>query len=158
MAQGAARKEAQLNLGVDAYEGGDLDEAIKRLKGATGLDAAYQAAYYQLGLVYKEQGDSAGARDAWQRAARINPKSDLGRWASTKLQVLTGNVNALAEGQVVDSASEIGIGQEIAKQVSERWGKMNDPALEDRLNKILKRLAGVADRPERELRYKIRPR
>src|SRR5947208_1948092 len=32
---------------------------------------------------------------------------------------------------------------------------MDDPALEDRLNKILKRLAVVADRPERELRYKI---
>ncbi|MDB4964816.1 MAG: Peptidase family [Myxococcales bacterium] len=148
-------KEAQLALGVDAYEGGDLDEALKRLKGAAGLDAGFQAAYYQIGLVYKEQGDNAGAREAWQRAARINPKSDLGRWASTKLQVLTGNVNALSEGQVIDSSSEIGIGQEIAKQVSDRWGKMNDPALEDRLNKILKRLAGVADRPERELRYKI---
>ena len=32
---------------------------------------------------------------------------------------------------------------------------MKDPALEDRLNKILHRLAAVADRPERELRYKI---
>ena len=148
-------KEAALALGVDAYEGGDLDEAIKRLKGAAALDASYQAAYYQLGLVYKEQGDAAGARDAWQRAARIDPKSDLGKWASTKLQVLTGNVNSFAEGQVIDSASEIGIGQEIAKQVTERWGIMKDPALEDRLNKILHRLAAVADRPERELRYKV---
>ena len=32
---------------------------------------------------------------------------------------------------------------------------MKDPALEDRLNKILHRLAAVADRPERELRYKV---
>ncbi len=148
-------KEAALALGVDAYEGGDLDEAVKRLKGAASLDASYQAAYYQLGLVYKEQGDAKGARDAWSRAASIDPKSDLGKWASTKLQVLTGNVNSFAEGQVIDSASEIGIGQEITKQVTERWGLMNDPALEDRLNKILKRLAAVADRPERELRYKI---
>ncbi|MGZ3426618.1 MAG: tetratricopeptide repeat protein [Polyangia bacterium] len=148
-------KEAALALGVDAYEGGDLDEAVKRLKGAAGLDASYQAAYYQLGLVYKEQGETAAARDAWQKATRINPKSDLGKWASTKLQVLTGNVNSFAEGQVIDSASEIGIGQEIAKQVTERWGLMKDPALEDRLNKILHRLAAVADRPERELRYKI---
>jgi predicted Zn-dependent protease len=148
-------KEAALALGVDAYEGGDLDEAIKRLKGATALDASFQAAYYQLGLVYKEQGENAAARDAWQKAARINPKSELGKWASTKLQVLTGNVNSFAEGQVIDSASEIGIGQEIGKQVTDRWGKMNDPALEDRLNKILKRLATVADRPERELRYKV---
>ena len=148
-------KEAQLSLGVDAYEGGDLDEALKRLKGAAALDASYQAAYYQLGLVFKEQGELAAARDAWQKAARIDPKSELGKWAATKLQVLTGNVNALAEGQVIDSSSEIGIGQEIAKQVSDRWGKINDPALEDRLNKILHRLAGVADRPERELRYRV---
>ncbi len=148
-------KEAALALGVDAYEGGDLDEAVKRLKAAAALDGAYQAAYYQLGLVYREQGDNAGARDAWSKAARIDPKSELGKWASTKLQVLTGNVNALAEGQVIDSSSEIGIGQEIAKQVTERWGTMNDPALEERLNKILKRLAAVADRPERELRYKV---
>jgi predicted Zn-dependent protease len=148
-------KEAALALGVDAYEGGDLDEAIKRLKGAAALDASYQAAYYQLGLVYKEQGETAAARDAWSKAARIDPKSDLGKWASTKLQVLTGNVNSFAEGQVIDSASEIGIGQEIAKQVTERWGLMKDPALEDRLNKILHRLAAVADRPERELRYKV---
>jgi predicted Zn-dependent protease len=148
-------KEAQLSLGIDAYEGGDLDEAVKRLEGAAGLDTSYQAAYYQLGLVYKEQGETAAARDAWQKAARIDPKSDLGRWASTKLQVLTGNVNALAEGQVIDSSSEIGIGQEIAKQVADRWGKLDDPALEERLGKILKRLAVVADRPERELRYKV---
>ena len=32
-------KEAALALGVDAYEGGDLDEAVKRLKGAAALDA-----------------------------------------------------------------------------------------------------------------------
>ena len=39
--------------------------------------------------------------------------------------------------------------------MTERWGLINDPALEDRLDKILHRLAAVADRPERELRYKV---
>lgn len=148
-------KEAQLSLGVDAYEGGDLDEALMRLKGAATLDGSYQAAFYQLGLVYKEQGDTAAARSAWQKAAAIDPKSELGKWAATKLQVLTGNVNALAEGQVIDSSSEVGIGQAIAKQVSERFGPMDDPALEDRLNGILKRLSMVADRPPNELRYHV---
>lgn len=148
-------KEAQLALGVDAYEGGDLDEAVKRLKGAAGLDASYQAAYYQLGLVYKEQGESGKAKEAWTKAASIDPKSELGKWASTKLQVLTGNVNSLAEGQVIDSSSEIELGQEIAKQVTDHWGLINDPVLDERLNKILKRLAKVADRPEHELRYKV---
>jgi predicted Zn-dependent protease len=148
-------KEAQLALGVDAYEGGDLDEAVKRLKSAAALDEAYQAAHYQLGLVYKEQGEVKAARAAWQKAAAIDPKSELGRWAATKLAVLTGNIDALAEGQVIDSSSEIGIGQEIAKQVTERWGTIADPALEERLTRILHRLAKVADRPERELRYRV---
>ena len=38
-------KEAQLALGVDSYESGDLDEAQKALAVATALDGGYQAAY-----------------------------------------------------------------------------------------------------------------
>jgi predicted Zn-dependent protease len=148
-------KEALLQLGVDAYESGDLDEAKKLLTAATALDGAYQAAYYQLGLVLKESGDSDGASRAWQRAIVIDPKGELGRWSSTKLQVLTGEVHALAEGQVIDSSSEISIGQRIAEQVAQRFGRVEDAALETRLGAILHRLAAVADRPERELRYRV---
>ncbi len=148
-------KEAQLALGVDAYEGGDLDEAEKRLSGAFALDEHYQAAQYQLGLVYRERGQFDKAKSAWMRAMQIDPRSDLGKWAATKLQLVTGNVNALAEGQVIDSSSEIGIGQAIAKQVAERFGRIDDSAREERLNGILRKLAAVSDRPEREMRYKV---
>jgi predicted Zn-dependent protease len=149
------QKEAQLALGVDAYEAGDLDEADKRLTGAAAIDANYQAAQYQLGLVYHERGDNDRARRAWQRAAAIDPKSELGKWAATKLQVMTGNINALAEGQVIDSSSEIGIGQQIAKQIEEKFGRVDDPKLEERLEGILKKLAQVSDRPAGELRYRV---
>ncbi|MFI5288154.1 MAG: tetratricopeptide repeat protein [Polyangia bacterium] len=148
-------KEANYALGVEAYEGDDLDEAGKRFAQAIALDDRYQAAHYQLGLVDRERGDVKGAEREWQRAIHIDPKSELGRWAATKLSMTTGNVNALAEGQVIDPSSEIGIGIKISEQVQERFGRMNDPALEERLNKILHRLAKVSDRPERELRYQV---
>jgi predicted Zn-dependent protease len=148
-------KEAQLELGRDAYEADELDEAVKILQNAIALDERFQAAHYQLGLVFHEQGKQNDAKKEWTRTMVIDPRSELGKWAATKLQLLTGNVNALEEGQVVDSAGEIGIGQQIAKQVSERFGLINDPALEDRLNKILGRLAAVSDRPAHELRYKV---
>jgi predicted Zn-dependent protease len=148
-------KEALFHLGVDAYEGDELDEAQKRLQAALALDARYQAAHYQLGLVLHEQGKNDEAKKAWTRALQVDPRSELGRWSATKLSLLTGNVNALEEGQVIDSSSEIGIGQAVAKQVEERFGRIDDPALADRLNQLLHRLAAVADRPERELRYRV---
>jgi predicted Zn-dependent protease len=148
-------KEALLQLGVDAYESGDLEDAARWLQAATALDGAYQAALYQLGLVLREKGDSDGARQAWTRATTLDPRSELGRWASTKLQVLSGEVHALAEGQVIDSSSEIAIGQRLGEQVAARFGQVDDAALENRLSTILHRLAAVADRPERELRYRV---
>jgi len=148
-------KEAHYQLGLDAYEVGDLDEAERRLVGAVDLDGRYQAALYQLGLVLREAGKSAEAKRAWSRAVSCDPKSEHGRWAATKLALLTGQVNALAEGQVIDPSSEIGIGQVIASRLTEQFGRFEEGGLEARLNAILKRLAAVSDRPERELRYRV---
>lgn len=148
-------KEARLALGVDAYEGGDLEDALAQLSAAVALDGRYQAAHYHLGLVQKERGDVEAAQRAWQKAISADPRSELGQWASTKLQVLTGQVKALAEGQVIDPSSEIGIGQMLARQVEARFGRIEDAALEAQLQKVLTRLSAVADRPERELRYRV---
>ena len=132
---------------------GDLDEADHRLKAAVALDDRYQAALYQLGLVAHERGADPEAEEVWRRAVAIDSRSELGRWAATKLALLTGNLESVAEGQVIDSSSEVSIGIKVAEQVAERFGQVNDAALEQRLNGILKRLAEVGDRPERELRY-----
>jgi predicted Zn-dependent protease len=148
-------KEAMLSLGVDSYESGDLDDAKSALQNAVALDAGYQAGWYQLGLVLHERGEMDGARQAWMKATMIDPKSELGKWSSTKLQVLTGEVHALAEGQVIDSAGEIAIGQRIGEQVAARFGMIDDAQLQARLDGILHKLAQVADRPERELRYRV---
>jgi predicted Zn-dependent protease len=148
-------KEAQLALGLDAFEGGDLAEARKRLEQALALDQKYQAAHYHLGLVLREGGDSDGAKQAWRRAALIDGASDLGRWANTKLAIATGQVRSLAEGQVIDTSAEISLGHELVRQVEERFGRIEDPDREERLNKILRKLAQVSDRPEREMRYRV---
>ena len=148
-------KEAQLQLGLDAYEGGELDEAERRLRAATELDGRYQDAQYQLGLVLREAGRADDAKAAFRKAVLIDSRSDLGKWAATKLSLLTGNVSAMSEGQIVDTSSEIGLGQEIVRQLSSTVGRMDDPALETRLQGILKKLAQVSDRPERELRWQV---
>jgi predicted Zn-dependent protease len=64
-------------------------------------------------------------------------------------------MSAISEGQVIDASSEVEIGQAIVQQALERFGRYDNPALDERLNKILKRLAVVSDRPERELRYQV---
>jgi len=148
-------KEAQLELGLDAYEGGELDEAERRLRAATELDGRFQNAQYQLGLVLREAGRADEAKVALRKAVLIDSRSDLGKWAATKLALLTGNVTSMSEGQIVDTSSEIGIGQEIVRQLSSTVGRIDDPALEARLQGILKRLALVSDRPERELRWQV---
>ncbi len=148
-------KEALLALGVDAYEGGDLDDAERRLKDAIALDGKYQEAFYQLGLVAKERGDIPAAKSAWSTAKSIDPSSELGRWAATKLQVITGQIDSLAEGQVLDSASEVAIGQRLAEELSRQFGRRDDAALQARLDGILKRLTTVSDRPPGELRYRV---
>jgi predicted Zn-dependent protease len=148
-------KEALLALGVDAYETGDLGEAERTLKGAVALDVRSQAAHYYLGLVLRERGAGADARRELMEAASIDGSTELGKWARTKLQMLTGELMSLAEGQVIDPSSEIAIGQQISRQVEERFGLYDDAPLRARLEKILKRLTAVSDRPDRELRYRV---
>ena len=101
LAARAPVKEAQLALGVDAYESGDLDEANKRLKGAARWTAVSSGPTTSSGWSARAGRDGQAKRRG--KAARIDPKSELGHWASTKLQVLTGDVHAFAEGQVIDS-------------------------------------------------------
>jgi predicted Zn-dependent protease len=148
-------KEAQLELGIDALEMGDLDAAASSLQAAIHLDDRYQAAHYHLGLVERERGHMKEAQQAFSRAVASGADTPLGKQASTKLQLLTGQVHALAEGQVIDAASEVALGQAIADKIAGRFGPSSDTALQGRLDGILHKLAAVADRPERELRYRI---
>ncbi len=148
-------KEARLALGIDALEEGDLDSAAEQLGAAIALDSKLQAAHYHLGLVEKERGHTREAQGAFQRAIACGADTALGKQSSTKLQLLTGQVRALSEAQVIDAAQEVALGQAIADKIAGRFGASDDTTLAPRLTKILKRITAVSDRPERELRYRV---
>ncbi|MEO6954257.1 MAG: M48 family metalloprotease [Polyangia bacterium] len=148
-------KEAQIALGIAEFEDGNLDEAKAAFELALAQDERCQPALYYAGLVARERGDTKTARATFARAIAAGPETAMGHQASTKLQLLTGQIHALAEGQVIDAAQEVAIGQAIAEKVTARFGSSSDEALRVRLDRILHRLAAVADRPEREIRYRV---
>lgn len=153
--QGVAHGDAAYQLGVLQYEKGDLDDALKTLAAALKKDPQHQAALYHLGLAHQEKGDDKKALDAWGRAARVDPSSSIARWAQTKMQVMTGQIRALAPGQVIDAAAEIQIGRKTCEIIEQRYPVLKDPRLQARLEKILDRLVKASDRTRGDLRYKL---
>ncbi|MCC6746307.1 MAG: tetratricopeptide repeat protein [Deltaproteobacteria bacterium] len=147
--------DADFQLGVLHYEEGDLKKSAERLKAAIKADATHQQAHYQLGLLYREEGHDKKAIDAWQKAVSLGPGTPIAQWAHTKMQVLTGRIQALAAGQVIDPASEILIGKRTCELIEKRWPVIKDPRLEQRLTRIMDRLLVHSDRPKRDLRYQI---
>jgi predicted Zn-dependent protease len=152
----ANTKEAFVALGQIHYEKGDMEEAEELFKKALGVDAGLQEAHYQLGLVYRELGEYPKALDSWRQAIRVQPGSKLAQWAATKLQVLTGELKGLAEGEVLDPASERHLGQKFLEAVEKKWGFVKDEALEARLTEIARRLVAVSDRSGEALRYEVK--
>jgi tetratricopeptide (TPR) repeat protein len=149
-------KEALLAAAELHYEQGEIEDAEDWLKKALGLDDQYQEALYQLGLVYKELGEYEKAIGAWKKAVRANPRSKVATWAATKLQVLTGNVHSLAEGEVLDPATERHIGQKFVDIVFRGWGVIHNEALQARLDGIARKIIAVSDRNAENLRYEVK--
>lgn len=147
--------EAALQLGVLYFEDGDLDRATAQLKSALQAEPRNQLAYYHLGLIHRERGEDGAAVKAWRQAIALGSNTPIGRWAETKLQLLTGQVRALAVGQVIDPATEIEIGKKTCEMIERRWSVLRNPRLEARLQRIMDRLLLHSDRPKRDLRYKI---
>jgi predicted Zn-dependent protease len=147
--------DAAFQLGVLMYEAGELPKAIKQLAAVTKKDAKHQAAYYHLGLIYQEQGEPKKAMEAWSKAMQVEPDSAIARWAKTKMQVLSGNINGLLPGQVIDPSSEISIGKRTCEMIEARWPVLKDDRLRERLQKIMDKLIVHSDRPKRDLRYRL---
>ena len=59
------------------------------------------------------------------------------------------------EVQFITTQQEVSIGSSIARQVEEKFGIINDPALEGRLNFVGQRLAAVSDRRDLAYHFKI---
>jgi predicted Zn-dependent protease len=143
-------KEALLQLGISEYEAGELEEARRRLEAALALDDRYAEAYYHLGLVWLDlqtapRADVLRARieaqRAFERLMALSPDSPLARRASSKLQLLSGEVRGLDEGETLDGAKELELGRRLSAMLEEQWGRSVDTVLEDRLQDILLRLS-----------------
>lgn len=59
------------------------------------------------------------------------------------------------EAQFVDTSQEVSVGANIARQIEQRYGVLDDPALNGRLNFIGQRLAAVSDRKDLVHHFKI---
>ncbi len=154
--QAGLMKEALLQRGIVAYEDEDLGEAEDLLNQAVKQDAKFAQAYYYLGLVYRDQLKNQEAMDAFRKVTLLAPKSALAGRASSKLQVITGELYYLREGEVIDTASEVKLGRKLSKQMEERFGLVKNDKLQQRLNEILRKLVAHSDRLPGAMPYHIK--
>lgn len=150
-------KEARLRLAVEWQADGDLDKAERAAKDALKLDEAFQAAWYQLGVIYAEGGKVDQAVGAWESAVALDPQSELGKWAATKRAMLAAegaSGGTFQEGQVFDPASETAMGHRFEEMALVAFdGILQDDKLTERLNKIWTRLVAASDRGD--IPYKL---
>ncbi len=155
--------EARLQLGIVAYEDDRPADARDHLQRAVELAPEFAEPHYHLGLVYTEMIDEQGrddnlakARKAFSRVVALAPKTRMAERASSKLQVLTGQVLYLSESEVIDTATEVELGRKLTEQIEKRFGVLDDERLQARLNRILRRIAAHSERLAGVLPYKIR--
>jgi len=158
-------KEAMLQLGLAELEAGELEEARRRLEAAIALDPTFGEPYYHLGLTWLElqtepRADAeharAEARRAFEKLVSLAPDSPLARRAASKLQLLSGDVRALDEGEVLDGAKELELGRKLTRALEAQFGLGQDAVLQARLERLLARLAESADGRPDPGRYRVR--
>ena len=73
-----ARSEAQKQVafGIKVAQDNLWREAIARFKNATALDPSYAEAWNDLAIAYEQDGDLGSARDAYERALKLDPKNE----------------------------------------------------------------------------------
>lgn len=148
--------EALVQRGILAYEEDDLEQASDLLREAVQLDASNPTAYYYLGLVQRGLLQEEQAKKAFQKVMALAPGTPLAERASSKLQVMTGQLQYLREGETIDTASEIALGRKITGQIEQRFGLVEDQELQKRLNVILRNIARHADRPPGIVPYRVK--
>jgi tetratricopeptide (TPR) repeat protein len=66
----------------------DHRNAIEAFKNGIEIAGSYPSAYYYLGLSLKAQGKTGAAREAFQRAAKLEPSSSIGKKAAAQASSL----------------------------------------------------------------------
>lgn len=156
LARAGDSPEALLQRGILAFEEDRLDRAAHFLAQAIRLDPGAARAHYHLGLVHRGRLEDDKALACFRKVGELAPGTSLARRAASKVQLLTGSIERLDEGEVLDAASEIALGRKLAKRVEQRFGLVRDPALEHRLRTILQRVARHSDRLPGTLPYRIK--
>ncbi len=149
-------KQALLQLGIAAFEDEDFEDCQDLLKQAIKVDPRYAEAYYQLGLAYRDQLKNKEAADAFSRVVSLAPGTALSERANSKLQLITGKLQYLTEGEIIDTSSEIGLGRKLTEQIEKHFGLVNDQKLQQRLNAIIRKVAAHSDRPPSALPYRVK--
>ena len=67
----------QVEFGIQVAQRGLWKEAIYRWERATQLDPSYAAAFNNLAIAYEHEGQLSKARDAYEKALRIEPNNAL---------------------------------------------------------------------------------
>jgi len=75
--RGQAKK--QVEFGIQVAQRGLWKEAIYRWERAAQLDPTYAAAFNNLAVAYEHEGQLAKARDAYEKALRLEPNNSLVR-------------------------------------------------------------------------------
>ena len=66
---------AQVEFGIDVAMRGLWKEAIYRWEKAIEIDPTYAAAYNNLAIAYEHEGQFQKAKDAYERAIKLQPKN-----------------------------------------------------------------------------------
>jgi type IV pilus assembly protein PilF len=67
--------KAQVDFGVSVAQRGLWREAIYRWERAVEIDPSYAAAYNDLAVAYEHEGELAKAKDAYEKALKIEPNN-----------------------------------------------------------------------------------
>ena len=65
----------QLNKGAQAFRNAQYAEAVEHFKTAVELDPTYAAAYNNLAVAYEHEGQFSKAREAYERALKLEPNN-----------------------------------------------------------------------------------
>jgi len=69
--------KAEVNFGINVAQRGLWREAIYRWQKAVQLDPTYAAAWNNLAIGYEHEGQFDSARDAYERAVKLDPNNNL---------------------------------------------------------------------------------
>jgi len=70
--------EHRVSLAYTYFLKGDNDQAVKELNQVLAIDKKYSAAYYNLGLVYSDEGRANDALEMFQKTVELSPQDHKG--------------------------------------------------------------------------------